>query len=89
MSGRRLLTLVQGKNGETGGSFPQPVVFICGGEREVRGGPLELVSDAGAERGRRANGTRQVPLPGVTDRWAAVGILMVARVRFAIGLHCS
>jgi hypothetical protein len=62
VNGWQPLTLVKGKNGKTGGSFPWLVIFIGGGEGEVRGGPLESASDAGIELDRRASGVR-FPLP--------------------------
>jgi hypothetical protein len=69
--------LGDGENGEMGGSFPQWVVFKGGGEREVRGGPLGSALDVGIEPDRRASGMHRVPLPQVTDMWAAVQILRV------------
>jgi hypothetical protein len=57
--------------------------FIREGEREDRGGSLESATDTGVEPESTASGAHRFPLSRVTDRWAAVGILKLARVRFA------
>jgi hypothetical protein len=51
------LGLGVGEKSDKKGSFGRPTVFIAGGKRELRGGPLVLASDAGVKPDRRAIAT--------------------------------